>query len=491
MADRCVCNAPATNLVIYPDGSVRVCCISTKVLGNLHESTLSGLWHGHVRQTIVDAVGRGDFSAGCDGCGNEISVEGRAGSYAASFDRFATPRSGNEWPSALYLNLSNACNLQCVQCDGELSSSIRRHRERLPALARFADEAFFDELATFLPHLEVLEIAGGEPFLAPETFRTLEVVRRVAPGLRCRVITNGTQWNTRVQRALEDHRIDVTLSLDAISPELFSRIRVGAQLDEVLANLHRFIDHAGRAGTGVTISHCLMPQNAHEFGDLLEYAEALGVAVSVSVVRDPPEQSIVHLPPRQLQETYQVLLERDGEMSTSLRLNLETWRQELSRLRVWAGGDREGVRGHEEHRVMWFARAGDGPCDDRSHRVRLEDMAVDGRVFGLRVGYGQVVEEVDDALVALLGTPARDLVGSHIRTLMPALSAVFGEMRSMRDIRTLVESDDRVEQLAEFPAATLRMCTTPLRDRSGTAHQASVLFARTSVSEAFSAEPMP
>ena len=45
-------------------------------------------------------------------------------------------------PMRLEFNIHNACNLQCVMCHGLASSSIRAHREGLPALANPYDETF-------------------------------------------------------------------------------------------------------------------------------------------------------------------------------------------------------------------------------------------------------------------------------------------------------------------------------------------------------------
>jgi MoaA/NifB/PqqE/SkfB family radical SAM enzyme len=48
------------------------------------------------------------------------------------------------YPSMLELELNNTCNLECVMCIGELSSSIRKNREKLPAIRSPYDEAFVE-----------------------------------------------------------------------------------------------------------------------------------------------------------------------------------------------------------------------------------------------------------------------------------------------------------------------------------------------------------
>ena len=73
-------------------------------------------------------------------------------------DAFRLESMTPQWPERLELALSNACNLQCVMCNGELSSSIRIHREHRTALPTVAGER-----EGFVPApLGVLYSAGDE-----------------------------------------------------------------------------------------------------------------------------------------------------------------------------------------------------------------------------------------------------------------------------------------------------------------------------------------
>jgi hypothetical protein len=88
------------------------------------------------------------------------------------------------------------------------------------------------------------------------------------------------------------------VSVDGASAATFDQIRVGAHFDDVLGNLDRF-----RAVLGpqkVSIVHCLMPDNWHEFPDLLAIGEDRDLFVGVNVVRFPPERSLYHLPADEL-----------------------------------------------------------------------------------------------------------------------------------------------------------------------------------------------
>lgn len=474
------CWAPWTKMVLYPDGSVRACCSSNLVLGNVGDRALVDIWFGPERAGLRDALGRHDLTSGCDACAVELAVEGRASSYAATFDALvqsSDPPTARTWPRSIYLNLSNACNLQCVQCDGELSSSIRRHREHLPALPHRYTPEVLEQLRDFLPHLIEVELAGGEPLLAPETERVVDLLEESGSTAHCRLITNGTQYGPRVASLLDRRPFDLTVSIDGATAATFESIRVGARFDNVMANLDRFVGYAQRNGTRIEISHCLMPANVHEFPALLEMAESKGVTVAVSVVRNPPNHSLAHRAADELALHLAQLEAADDDMRRSLRLNLQTWLTEVQRLRDWVAVGGAAATDRDQYRVMWFLPVGDGPRDDQAERVALENESVDGAVLALEVGPGQLVTWCSPEL-ADAAPGSEHLVGTHIRGLVEPLGRRFGALASAGGIETVSESSERVEQRLTFETATLRLVAVPLRDDRGFAERASVLLAR-------------
>jgi MoaA/NifB/PqqE/SkfB family radical SAM enzyme len=334
------CLAPLMQMHLLPDGDVRACCRNAQALGNIAQQRLPEIWAGAARQALVRQLGEGCFEGGCASCGEEVAAEGRRGSYPSSFDvwsrRLGYVPSPTGWPNRLELNLSNTCNLQCIQCSGDLSSSIRIHREHRPPLPAVYGDQFFDDLAPFLPHVRHANFAGGEPFLASENFRVWDLIADVAPDLECTVCTNLTQWSPKVEAVLDRLRMHVVFSLDGVSKDTFEGIRQGADLDRVLANVERFRDHARARGTSVEINHCLMPQNYAEFGDLLRFAEERDIHVNVSVVRTPEHASLFHLPDDELRHVVDVLDRQDAAVRPALRLNRITWERELARIRGWA-----------------------------------------------------------------------------------------------------------------------------------------------------------
>lgn len=474
-------------MYLFPDGEVRSCCVSTYSLGNVRRSGLAEIWHGERHRRLVEHLDRHDFALGCESCGSEVAIEGRAGSYPAQFDWLGAaepgapdgpaPMADDGWPTAIGFYLSNTCNLQCVQCNGENSSAIRKHRERRPPLGRSYDEAFFEQLPPFLRHLRAAFFVGGEPFLSPELFRVWELMAEVGVRPECSVVTNGTQWNERVEAALEQVPCSITVSLDGASRETFERIRVGADFDVVMANLDHFARYTRRVGTSLNINHCLMPDNAHEFADLLLLGDERDVDVRVCVVRDPAEHSIARLPQEQIAAIHRRLLADEDRIAHRLVRNRRTWETELARIGTWATCDPTDigqVAGTSPHRLVMFRRAGSGPHDDAAARARLAERAPGAAFAEVVVGDGDRVVATSAGFDELVGLGAGALVGRPAIDIQAAMVDRFGRMRSWE---ILEQDDDEAYSVGRFADVEVRCMTVAERGPDGWARQVRIICA--------------
>ena len=103
-----------------------------------------------------------------------------------------------------------------------------------------------------------------------------------------------------------------------------------------MENIDRFCRYVDEVGTTASVNHCLMPQNYHEFADLLLWAERKGLFVNVSVVRTPAHACIAQLPADELQMVYETLKSRENDVLSELRINRATWEHEVGRIGTWA-----------------------------------------------------------------------------------------------------------------------------------------------------------
>lgn len=471
---RTACAAPAVQLRLDANGLVTTCCRTLQPLGHIGRERLIDIWRGERRRTVEAALERWDFSEGCQPCGAEIAVEGRGPSYAAIHDEFAVGLTADPatraWPRRMEMNLSNLCNLQCIQCDGESSSSIRLHRERLPPMPVAYGDEFFEDLELFLPHLDHIVFAGGEPFMSPENFRVWDMVADLAPHITCKVVTNATQWNRRVERVLDRIPMHFIFSIDGITKPTYESIRIGADFDAVMDNVERFRRYAADRGTTASVNHCLMPQNHHEFADLLLWAEERRLFVNVSVVRTPAHACIAQLPVDELVAVHRTLLDRAPDVEGRLALNAATWTQEIDRIGAWAAACADTTPAPtSSHTVMWFRAAGAGPHDDSDARDELDAFAAGGPV-------GTFDVDGDDRIVAADAPflDGADLIGATFHDLGVEVARRFG---AMADYEVLGTGDDRVDARATFGTTAARITTVAMRDAAGWADRARILVA--------------
>ncbi len=279
------CIAPWVSLELDPTGWVYGCCANQlHPLGRIGVERLGDIWTGARADVLRTALQRWDLSVGCGACRWHLE-HGRLDPDADVYDRYPLDRADPPGPVAMTFALSNRCNLGCVMCTPELSSVLRT-RAGLPAIASPYDDAFFADLAEFLPRLRYAKFLGGEPFLIPEHHRVWDLMAEVGGPDRIQVTTNGTIWNDRVEQVLADFAVDVTVSIDAVTPDVYESIRVGAEFATVADHIVRFRDRCRDAGTEFRFCFCLMRHNAAELPAFLRWAESLGAAVSINVVSD-------------------------------------------------------------------------------------------------------------------------------------------------------------------------------------------------------------
>lgn len=328
------CRAPLVALRFTPNGQVHACGLNVAhELGHVGQMTLREIWDGEEVARLRQALSDADYSLGCEACGSGFAVGRRLETHASEYDRFTQPASlSPEWPQRLEFGLSNTCNLQCVHCNGELSSAIRAQREGRPPLEPSYGDSFFEQLAPFLAHLEVATFIGGEPFLSRECRRVWDLMIESGIAPEVHVTTNGTIWNDRVDHYLRSLEMSVSLSMDGVTATSMESVRVGSDLRQVVANRARFLAATRSYGGELTLNFSLLPNNWQEFGPFLVEADRLGVPVYLCRVIDPPEFSPYHLHPVELRRIVDGLNEQDRVMAGALGMNRPLWDATLADL---------------------------------------------------------------------------------------------------------------------------------------------------------------
>jgi MoaA/NifB/PqqE/SkfB family radical SAM enzyme/tetratricopeptide (TPR) repeat protein len=360
-AVKSACYAPFVQLYLTPTGEVLACCRNqTFILGDLREQRLAEIWNGGKISALRKALTEYKFNLGCTYCQWESHRRGDSFAIRLMSDHLPVLSPDPVWPSVIEFNGSNTCNLECIMCCGENSSSIRANLQGLPPLPKIYDDRFFEDLRSFLPHLQFINILGGEPFLSAETHRIWDMMIEEGLLVPCRVTTNGTQFNQKVERAIRAVPMHITLSLDGVTKETYESIRHRANFETVISNLHRFHAYTRERGTNFGISYCLMRQNWREVGDIALLAEELDCELSIVMVAGPSLPSLFTLPPRELREIVGQIEKIGDTVLPRLRRHRNAWEETVRHL--LAATDTVQVKAIEK--VMSFDLVTDAPLGE-------------------------------------------------------------------------------------------------------------------------------
>lgn len=403
-------------MYLNPSGDVTACCQNNLYrLGSIREQTLLDIWFGDRADRLRAELGASSFALGCEGCGDAVRRGHRESAYLTVFDRFPLRSKTHAMPANLELALSNACNLQCEMCNGELSSAIRIHRERRSPLPSVYNDSFFEEICSFLVQAESLVLLGGEPFLSRETLRIIHLLGQTGSTARCHVTTNGTQWNDTVRTFVSSQPCHIAVSLDGVSATTNESIRRGTEHQRVLDNLVAMRDATRAHGSDTSISFTLQRTNAAEFTRLLLLADELDVDVSVNRLMNPLSHSILHLPHAEQVAFVESLDDSIDEAAPRLGRNRAVFELERSFLRAHV--DRQAAPSPATAVVTW----------PTSPSVAIV------------IGANQVVESVTLAHDAPTA-PWDGLVGHNPIEIITRMQQAFGEL-----VDTQLDFDGSVE----------------------------------------------
>ena len=360
------CYAPFVSVYFTTSGDVIACCKNqTFVLGNVSRQRLTDIWRGAQISTLRKALANYRFESGCEFCEWQVRGGAYESAYPWVFEEFPVSSMEPEWPAMIEFAGSNTCNFECIMCYGELSSSIRARRDRLPPLPKAYSEEFFQDLRKFLPHLKRAKFFGGEPFLSHECFRIWDLMITDGLSIPCHITTNGSQYNPKVERVLEALPISLSISIDGVTKETLEKIRVNADYERLIANLHRFRDYTRRRKTYLGLSYCLMRQNWHEFGEFLLFADGLGCEVFVNTVIDPSDCSLYTLAPKELADVADNLEAQSHALRNRLSLNRHIWENTIKAVR--GSANERQVEGVDRIKETASEALRNGPESIRDH----------------------------------------------------------------------------------------------------------------------------
>jgi MoaA/NifB/PqqE/SkfB family radical SAM enzyme len=329
------CFAPSVNMLFATDGTVKACCHNSEnILGQYPMQSISEIWNSEAAKVFRENLRDFKFLSGCSGCARDF-VEGHYDQMPAMhFDTL--PRSA-DYPTMMEFLISNTFNLECIMCSGELSSSIRKNREKLPALKSNYGPDFVDQLQEFIPHLKETRFSGaGEAFSIDIYYSLWRTLTERNPECLLVVQTNGTVLNARVRDHLESGNFQIGVSLDSLKKETFEAIRLNASFESVMQNIAYFAAYSHEKGRVFTISTCVMRQNWQEMPDFVRYCNEIGAHIIFHKVWSPLSCALYNLSSSELNNIHSYLSSFSFPADTPLeKRNSNTYKYFVSVIERW------------------------------------------------------------------------------------------------------------------------------------------------------------
>ncbi|MBI3327292.1 MAG: SPASM domain-containing protein [Nitrospinae bacterium] len=227
-------------------------------------------------------------------------------------------------PTCLYLEVTNECNLTCVTCP------LTFGRVEPPALLTLERVRY---LVSQFPSATRMVLHGiGEPLLNKELPQIIRYLK--SAGKYVLFNSNATLLNARWQRALLDSQLDeYRVSLDATTPESYTRVRGKPMFPLILTNLKNFMalkNELGASKPQVSLWLTGLKATLAELPDFLRLAHSLGIE-EVYLQRlvywqdenrdklATPEQSLF----QNLQEEEEAIIEACEELAKQLGLRFQ------------------------------------------------------------------------------------------------------------------------------------------------------------------------
>lgn len=313
------CYAPSIALRFALNGNAYSCCYNRLYsLGKYPQNSIAEIWFGDKRKSLEKSVNNFQLNeVGCHSCYSSLMSKSFGLVGARNYD-LNDVEIKSRYPQIIDFELDNICNLQCIMCNGENSSTIRTKLECEPNYQLKYDDLFVKQLEEFIPHLKVTRFSGGEPFLSEICFDIWNKIIELNPKCKIYIQSNGTVFNDKIMELFTKGNVNVSFSIDSIVESTYASIRIGANFKTVMSNFDLFLELSKKFNREIGVSFCLLKQNAVEFSDYLSFFNQKNVRITVHKVVFPIQQSVAILSVDQLEQILKNLAVNKPKIQTDL-----------------------------------------------------------------------------------------------------------------------------------------------------------------------------
>ncbi len=164
------------------------------------------------------------------------------------------------YPRVLEVTLTTKCNLLCKMCN-----NIRYEQWDLPINIK-------NEIIELMPCIERINWLGGEVFLYKHFEELLERARQY--DVQQIISTNALLLNEKIIRKLLNANVEISISIDGVTKEIYENIRIGAIFEKLIKNIELINKLRKKIKTNTKIRMCsvILPDNYHQMKDFVKFA---------------------------------------------------------------------------------------------------------------------------------------------------------------------------------------------------------------------------
>ncbi len=234
------------------------------------------------------------------------------------YEQKKLPEKTRYQPTALQIEVTTACNLNCEMCEHTFMKEIGRHL-KLNEFKKIVDEN---------PNVQVLNLTGmGEGLLNPEFMEMIEYAK--SKGIYVWFNDNFTlMTKEKAERILNAGVNFIVLSLDGATKKTYEKIRNGANFDLVTENfleLKEMRDKKGLNKLKLGINMVVLKENYFEIEKIVRLAKKLGadnlMFVSIVMSDNTGKLSLWNLNPKEIEP----FVEAAKKTAEKLNLRIIGW----------------------------------------------------------------------------------------------------------------------------------------------------------------------
>lgn len=301
-----ICYAPFNNMHFKIDGEIAACSFNRETLiGNINEESIHAVWFGKTAQQLRNNLGNYNLDK-CFGC-KLVLESGNYRSFPANkYDYFSSDNA--LYPTQMSFETSNLCNLECVMCDEELSSAIRKNKAKLPALKDVYPADFMEQLKEFIPHLSIATFIGGEPLLIKRYYEIWEEIIKTNPSCNIHLQTNATYLPEKFLKLINSGQFDIGISMEGCTKETYEKIRLRGNFEVLEQNIKKLVALKNEGKVYLNFNFCPLTMNWKEVPMMLEYVNKFKAPLKLLNVETPRNLSLKFMNATYLQNVYDYLV---------------------------------------------------------------------------------------------------------------------------------------------------------------------------------------